>query len=65
MDKEVVKELIQGDLNTKQLKKELNNILTSPKREEILNDYEILQHKLGGKGASEKTAQLIYQRLKK
>lgn len=65
MDKEVVKELIQGDLNTKQLKKELNNILTSPKREKILNDYEILQQKLGGKGASEKTAHLIYKRLKK
>lgn len=65
MDKEVVKELIQGDLNTKQLKKELNNILTSPKREKMLNDYEILQQKLGGKGASEKTAHLIYKRLKK
>ncbi|CAM3593973.1 lipid-A-disaccharide synthase [Flavobacterium gelidilacus] len=65
MDKEVVKELIQGDLNTKQLKKELNNILTSPKREEILKNYELLQQKLGGKGASEKTAHLIYKRLKK
>lgn len=65
MDKEVVKELIQGDLNTKQLMIELNNILASPKREEILDNYELLQQKLGGKGASEKTAKLIYKRLKK
>ena len=65
MDKEVVKELIQGDLNSKQLKKELNNILSSPKREEMLTNYEILQEKLGGKGASKKTAHLIFERLKK
>lgn len=65
MDKEVVKELIQGDLNTHQLKSELEKILTSPKREEILNNYESLQHKLGGKGASKKTASLVVERLKK
>jgi lipid-A-disaccharide synthase len=65
MDKEVVKELIQGDLNTHQLKKELEKILTSPKREEILNNYEILQQKLGGQGASKKTASLLLKRIKK
>jgi lipid-A-disaccharide synthase len=65
MDKEVVKELIQGDLNTNQLKKELKSILTSPKREEILENYRLLTEKLGGKGASEKTAQLIVSRIKK
>jgi lipid-A-disaccharide synthase len=65
MDKEVVKELIQGDLNTNQLKKELEKILTSPKREEILENYEILQQKLGGKGASKKTAALLVERIKK
>lgn len=65
MNKEVVKELIQGDLNTNQLKKELKSILTSPKREEILENYRLLTEKLGGKGASEKTAQLIVSRIKK
>lgn len=65
MDQEVVKELIQGDLNNYKLKKELSNILTSPKREELLKDYELLQQKLGGKGASKKTAQLIVGRIKK
>lgn len=65
MDKEVVKELIQSDLNTNQLKSELEKILTSPKRDEVLKNYEILQEKLGGRGASKKTATLIVKRLKK
>lgn len=65
MDKEVVKELIQSDLNTHQLKSELEKILTSPKRDEVLKNYEILQEKLGGRGASKKTATLIVKRLKK
>ena len=65
MNKEVVKELIQSDLNTNQLKSELEKILTSPKRDEVLKNYEILQEKLGGRGASKKTATLIVKRLKK
>lgn len=65
MNKEVVKELIQGDLNTKKLSEELQKILNTSKRDEILADYELLQQKLGGKGASEKTAKLIFERLKK
>lgn len=64
-NKEVVKELIQNDLNTKLLSQELEKILVSPKRDEILNEYEILQQNLGGKGASLKTAQLIVNRIKK
>ena len=47
------------------LKSELDKILTSPKRDEVLKNYEILQEKLGGKGASKKTATLIVERLKK
>lgn len=65
MDKEVVKELIQNDLNSSQLKKELKAVLSSPKREEILENYISLAEKLGGRGASEKTAQFIFSRMKK
>jgi len=59
MDREVVKELIQNDLNTKNLVEELNKILEGEKRSQILNDYEFLREKLGGKGASEKAAEVI------
>ena len=63
MDKEVVKELIQGDLTTQNLKKELSQILEVQKREEIRQDYDALIKKLGGTGASEKVAQLIVQNM--
>ncbi|MDO1501522.1 lipid-A-disaccharide synthase [Winogradskyella maritima] len=60
MDREVVTELIQGDLNTKRLKKELSAILDGDKREQQFLNYYELEQKLGGKGASSKTAKLIY-----
>lgn len=63
MDREVVKELIQDDLNRKNLKKELTRILDKDHRKKIFSDYYELEQKLGGKGASEKTAQLIYQKI--
>lgn len=65
MDREVVKELIQSELNTRNLKAELNNILTEPKRSQILEDYKELREKLGGSGASSRTAELIVQDLKR
>lgn len=65
MDREVVTELIQNDLNTKRLKKELELILNSEKREQLFLDYFELEKKLGGKGASEKTAKLIVEAIKK
>jgi lipid-A-disaccharide synthase len=61
MDKEAVKELIQAELTTKNLKLELHNIIDGPKRTEMLQDYDLLEQKLGGKGASEKTAALIVE----
>nr|WP_321222017.1 lipid-A-disaccharide synthase [uncultured Psychroserpens sp.] len=61
MDREVVTELIQGDLNTKQLKKELTKILDDDTRIKFFMEYYDLEKKLGGKGASEKTAKLIYE----
>ncbi|MCM4163734.1 MULTISPECIES: lipid-A-disaccharide synthase [unclassified Arenibacter] len=61
MDKEVVKELIQGDLNTKNLRKELDKILHGPERKRQFEAYYELEKKLGGKGASENAASLIIQ----
>ena len=61
MDKEVVTELIQNDFNTERLKKELNKILDDYERTKFFIDYYELEKKLGGKGASEKTAELIYK----
>jgi len=64
MDKEVVTELIQNDFTTSNLKKELTNILDTTYREKMFLHYFDLEKKLGGKGASEKTAQLIIDGLK-
>ncbi|MDT0674999.1 lipid-A-disaccharide synthase [Autumnicola musiva] len=60
MDKEVVKELIQNDFNKKNLILELDKILDEKHRENIFKDYYLLEQKLGGTGASQKTAELIY-----
>lgn len=60
MDREVVKELIQNEFNSKALKTELHKILDTEKRTQILNDYNELAEKLGGAGASDTTAKLIY-----
>src|SRR5690606_33529696 len=57
MDREVVKELIQSELNSKNLRSELEKILTGSKRSQILNDYKGLREKLGGTGASGRTAE--------
>lgn len=59
MDKEVVKELIQNDFTKENLKKELLHILEVKHREQLFLSYHELEDKLGGKGASEKTAKLI------
>ncbi|MFD1079730.1 glycosyltransferase family protein, partial [Longispora fulva] len=63
MDREVVKELIQNDFNKENLKKELHKILEEDHRKKIFSDYYELEQKLGGMGASEKTARLIYEKI--
>ena len=61
MEEEVVKELIQSDLKEYKLKKELDFILfDEAKNEKIKQDYLKLKTKLGGAGASERTAALIF-----
>lgn len=64
MDREVVKELIQNDLTTEALSRELKEILSGPKRDAIAKDYDILEKKLGGPGASENAAKKIVGSLK-
>ena len=61
MAKEVVTELIQDKFTKKNLKKELDALLDVENRNTLFMDYFDLEKKLGGKGASEKTAQLIYK----
>lgn len=61
LNKTVVTELIQKDFNKKRLKEELEKILDPKVRLQIFSDYYDLEQLLGGSGASEKTADLIYQ----
>jgi lipid-A-disaccharide synthase len=63
MDKEVVAELIQDECNKKNIGIELQKILTPEHRANVLKQYDLLENKLGGKGASEKTANLIIKHL--
>ena len=64
MDREVVKELIQGDMNEDNLVKELDQLLHNGKRQrKLLEDYEELKDKLGNVGASEKAAEIICESL--
>ena len=58
MDREVVKELIQNELTTENLVKELKLIL-GENRNAILSDYQELKEKLGNSGASENAAEII------
>ncbi|WP_034062341.1 lipid-A-disaccharide synthase [Lacinutrix jangbogonensis] len=64
LNKEAVTELIQADFNTKRLKKELDTLLDGYQRTTFFLDYYDLERDLGGKGASENTAKLIYSAIK-
>ncbi len=64
VDKEVVTELIQDEFNISRLKQELTLILDDFERVKFFLNYYDLEKKLGGKGASEKTAKFIFKSLK-
>ena len=64
MDKEIVKELIQSELNETNLKSELDKLLNPVTRNVILQNYTGLIEKLGGAGASKTTASLMINYLK-
>lgn len=60
MDKPVVTELIQGELNEENLKKELHRLLDGgPFLQQQQQDYKILWHKLGDSNASREAAERI------
>jgi lipid-A-disaccharide synthase len=59
MDKMVVKELIQDELNPQNITKQLNEILEPNKRTQLLADYKLLKEMLGGPGASQRAADKI------
>ncbi|KYG81780.1 lipid-A-disaccharide synthase [Roseivirga echinicomitans] len=61
LDRMAVEELIEDDLNEKRLVKELNLILEGEKRAQMLNDYDELEVKMGGPGASARTAELMWE----
>lgn len=63
MDREVVKELIQGDLTEESIVKELDLLLHNGKRQRrLLEDYDELKERLGNAGASEKAAAEILKK---
>lgn len=65
MDKEVVKELIQGEMTEENIVKELELLLHNSKRQrKLLEDYEELKDRLGSAGASEKAAEVITETMK-
>ena len=65
LDRKVVTELIQTEFNQVNLINELSIILDPFKRADLFMEYYDLEKKLGGKGASKKTAKLIYNVLSK
>lgn len=66
MEREVVAELIQENLTTQKLKRELDSLVEGgDKRTQVLTSYDELIKKLGGKGASLKAAQIIVNCIKK
>ena len=63
MDQEVVAELIQENCTAKTIKTELQKLLEPQHQKQLLKAYDTLEHKLGGVGASKKTAELIVRSL--
>ncbi len=62
MDKEVVKELIQEEMNAANIEKELKDLLKNKQRiAEMKKEYALLREKLGNSGASERAAKSIYE----
>ena len=64
LDRQVVTELVEGDLNEQRLVQELKALLPEEARERLTRDYNELEEKLGGPGASERVAELMIADLK-
>ena len=61
--KEVIRELIQGEMNSEALTGELKRLLRGDKSNLLRKQYEELRHLLGDGGASEKTAEEIWSEM--
>ncbi len=65
MEREVVRELVQQDLNEENLRSELDRILNDhPHRDRMIAELRTLREKLGGPGASTRTAELVWKSLR-
>lgn len=64
VDRPLVKELIQGDLNSAQLETSLREILTDTKATAIRRGYDDLIERLGRAGASQRAAHLMFRYVK-
>jgi lipid-A-disaccharide synthase len=66
MDQLVIKEYIQYDMTVENLKLELQRLLFDEAyRKTMFGQFTVMREKLGGKGASERTADSIVRSLKK
>lgn len=59
MGREVVAELIQNDFEPNNLESALLKILDAHHRQKMLDEYDLLEQKLGGVGASKRVAELL------
>lgn len=59
MDEEIVHELIQDEMNPRSITEELHKLILPGTRNVMLEKYDKLRQKLGGPGASARTAMLI------
>lgn len=65
MDREVVRELIQGDCNSEGIREELSKLLNDQAyRSALMKNYDELETILGGGGASDKVAESLLLELK-
>lgn len=65
MDREVVRELVQQDMNAEAIRQELGRLLNDGAyRDRMINDLYTLREKLGGPGASARTAHLLWKSLR-
>jgi lipid-A-disaccharide synthase len=64
MDREVVKELIQGDCNVDAIRTELTKLLNdNAYHAALMKNYDELESILGGGGASDKVAESLLEEL--
>ncbi len=63
MEKEVVKELIQGNFNLKNIKKELFYLKKGAFQKKMLQNFKELRTRIGDLNSSEKLAEIIYGKI--